>query len=99
MPLLGEGYGQLLETDIVVEQSPLSFIPFKELLSAKSSIGIGAFTGAVAGLASGMPLIMLVTVPLGILLVGTTVGVTKGLERGLERMVDHRFDKSLSTRQ
>lgn len=75
---------QILNEPIVIEQSPPIIEPFSGLLAKATPIAGGLYVGI--HMASG-DLVMMITVPLGILLVGTAVAVTKAIEAGLMRAV------------
>lgn len=78
---------QVLQAAIVIEHSPPTTEMLSALLSKATPLAGGLFLGIQ--LAEGNT-IMLVTVPLGILLVGTAVAVTKAIEVGLMRAVTGR---------
>jgi hypothetical protein len=75
----------VLQQNIVVERSPPESTPFSALIKGATPIaGIGTYLGIQ--MASGDTLLM-ITVPLGILLVGSAVALTKAIEVGLLRIV------------
>jgi len=75
---------QILNEPVVIEQSPPTVEPFSGLLAKATPLAGGLFLGVK--MASG-DLVMMITIPVGILLVGTAVAVTKAIEAGLMRAV------------
>lgn len=82
----------VLQQNVVVEQSPPEWLHVTKLLSS-SPIAIGTFIGF--GMSSGNPTLMLVTVPMGIIVIGAASGISKGLERGLNKVLEKRIDQYL----
>jgi hypothetical protein len=74
------------EFPIVVEQSPPLTITLAQLLKNASSTTIGTLLG-VAAAGENYPL-MFITVPAGIIVVGSAYGVSKGLEAGLAKRIE-----------
>jgi hypothetical protein len=75
----------VFESTVIIEQSPPMGIPFGELAKRSTALGIGTFIGF--GLAAGSFPLMIITVPVGIIVVGAAVGVSKGLENGLDKWI------------
>jgi hypothetical protein len=71
---------------VVIEQSPPEAIPFASLLRKASSVTIGTMMGAAVALDN--PPLMFITIPAGIIVVGSAMGVSKGLERGLAKKIE-----------
>jgi hypothetical protein len=78
---IGTYFTQLLYDSewIVIEQSPPDLASLAELLKQGTGVALGAYTGLAVG--SG-PLLLL-TVPLGIIIVATAAGIGSALEAGL----------------
>ena len=78
---------------VVVEQSPPTGLEWQLMVKSASSVTIGTYIG-LAVAPSGSPLLLL-TVPAGIIAVGTAVGISRGLENGLnktiERLLKNKF--------
>jgi hypothetical protein len=81
----------LLDANIVIERSPPEWAPLKMLIRNSNTITVGTMVGAAA---LTYPL-MLITVPVGIIIVGAARGISKGLENGLNK----RIEKALRTRR
>lgn len=71
---------------VVIERSPPEAVTFGSLLHGASSVTIGTVLGHEA--AAGSYPLMFVTVPLGIIVVGSAIGVSKGLQAGLQKEVE-----------
>ncbi len=78
-------------SDVVISNSPPKDRSIKSILSSSSSVAIGTLIGI--GAADGSPYLMFLTVPAGVLVMGTVVGVSKGLEQGLGRAVKRMIDR------
>jgi hypothetical protein len=83
----------VLSQPVVIEQSPPVWIKLKDVVEAvkKDPRAVGAFVGMLAGYEH--PPMMLITVPAGILLVGSAPALTKAIERGLVKVIDAFFEK------
>jgi hypothetical protein len=77
----------ILNSNIVMERSPPYWEMLKSLISKSPGIGIGTFVGFE--LSGSIPELMIITVPVGILVVSSAIGVSKALERGLNKKVEH----------
>jgi hypothetical protein len=79
----------LLLQDIVLEKSP----PYGEMISTvlakTSSITLGTLFVSTLDAHS---LIMALTIPAGVILMGTAIGISTGLQRGLAKRVEHFID-------
>jgi hypothetical protein len=73
----------LQEDVIVLEQSPPSLKSLFSILKEASGVTIGAYIGMATAAAMGNPMLMFVTVPAGMLILGTTKAVASALEQGL----------------
>jgi hypothetical protein len=79
----------LTEAVIVAEQSPPSLKSLFDFLKDASGVSIGAWVGIAAAVGVGNPMLMFITVPAGMLIVGTAKGIATAIERGLvERLVE-----------
>jgi hypothetical protein len=76
----------VLAADIVIEQSPPTAVTLASLLKGSGAVAIGTYIGL--GLAQGSFPLMLVTVPFGIVVVGSAVGVSQGLQNGLNKAIE-----------
>src|SRR5262249_15270162 len=74
----------LLAQYIVIERSPPIAFTVANILRNATSVSLGVLVGT--GL-SPDPLIMSITIPAGILLMGPVMGISRGLERGLARLI------------
>lgn len=75
--------GELFSKDaIVVVNSPPGFTSFASVLNSGSGAIIGAYTGYAAG--QGSPLLLLVTVPAGMLICASAMALAQALEHGLK---------------
>ena len=85
-PLNPDVVSALTDASIVIEQSPPLGIPLSTLMSRAPSVAIGTYIGMQA--AGGIsPWLMFVTVPTGILVIGSAIGVAKALEKGLNQRI------------
>jgi len=82
----------VLNAEVVIERSPPSVDLLKNLVRSSPSVAIGSFIGA--GSAHGNYPLMMLTVPLGIIVVGSAIGVSQGLRRGLNKSIE-RYVKRL----
>ncbi len=81
----------VLQQNIVVEESPPVWIPFKDLLKKTTSpVCIGSMVGMAIG--AEHPILMLLTVPAGIVVVGSAVGVSAAMAAGLNKKIKKLFD-------
>ena len=78
-----------MDADIVIEQSPPSWQTFKAPASKSPGIGIGTFIGFQW--AGTHPELMIITVPIGILVVSSAIGVSEALKKGLNKKVEALF--------
>jgi hypothetical protein len=80
-----------LEQPIVMEHSPPFSISFKALLDQKNSpMWIGTFIGA--DMAWDHPVLLLITVPSGIIVVSSALGIGAAMQAGLNKAVKRFFD-------
>jgi hypothetical protein len=82
----------LLNEEIVVQSSPVDAIPLGKLLGGATAASIGTGVGVLA--AGGNPLLMIVTIPAGIIIIGSAIGISKGLENGLRVAVERWIKKT-----
>jgi hypothetical protein len=76
----------VMSGDIVVENSPPEAVTFRALLAKAPGVAIGTFVGMKA--AGDTTLLMLLTVPTGIVICSSAIGVSKALEKGLNKAVE-----------
>jgi hypothetical protein len=83
------GFEDLFYTpNIVTEQSPPQLTDLVSLMKSGSGAVIGAFTGyTAADHFSSAPLILLLTVPTGILICASAMGLASGIEQGLKQKI------------
>jgi hypothetical protein len=81
----------LLAERVVIENSPPVAETISHFLQHATSTSLGILIGT--GLTHN-PLVMVITIPAGIILMGATLGITKGLERGLAKLVEARITKN-----
>jgi hypothetical protein len=83
----------VLTQDVVIEHSPPSIIKLKDIMDgiAKNPHGVGAVVGLIA--AKDYPELMLISVPVGIYVVGSAPAVTAAIQRGLIGVIDALFEK------
>jgi len=86
----------LLEMPVVIENSPPEDVPFATLFKNASNVTIGSYVGLEA--ASGHPLLLFLTVPAGIIVVGAAIAVSKAIDNGLNKSVE-RATKRLKPKQ
>jgi hypothetical protein len=70
---------------IVLKNSPPELKSIKELLKRGAGVIIGTYVGISIG--DGNPLLLLISVPAGIIIGGAAVGLSRGLEIGLEKRI------------
>ena len=78
---------------IVIERSPPILISLKGLLNnTNSPLWIGSFAGSMA--AWDHPMLLLITVPGGILAVSSAYGIATALQGGLNKAIKRLFDRN-----
>jgi hypothetical protein len=78
------------DQDVVIEQSPPKAVKFKDLLkSSNTALLIGAYIGQAT--AGDNPALLLLTVPGGIIVVGSALGVADAMADGLNKHVKRLF--------
>jgi len=82
----------LLKTDIVLEGSPPFPLPMVKIAKGGAAVVIGTFLGW--GIADGNYPLMFVTIPAGIVVIGSAIGISKGLENGLNKWIEGLFKKT-----
>jgi len=81
-------FNALVQSKIIIERSPEQALTLGTALKKATSVTIGAFLGAaVVGF---NPMLMIITVPTGVLLMGPVMGVARGLESGLAELI-HQY--------
>lgn len=73
------------DSTVVIEQSPPSGLEWQLMVKSASSVTIGTFVGLSIA-PSNSPLLLL-TIPAGIIVVGTAIGISRGLENGLNKKI------------
>lgn len=81
----------LYQDEIVVQNSPPEIKSLTDLIKQSPGVAIGAYAGFEA--AVDMPMLLLATVPGGIILGGLSFAVTKALSAGLHQQIDRYFDQ------
>jgi hypothetical protein len=82
----------VLQQSIILEHSPPVAIPFKNLLKkTNSALLIGAYVGYAS--AGDNPALMILTVPGGIIVVGSALGVADAMAYGLNKQIKRLFDR------
>jgi hypothetical protein len=82
--------GTIRETEIAIEQSPITGLGFGSILRGAPNVAIGSYIGMQA--AGGATSLMFVTVPAGILVVCSAAGIGKALQKGLNRQISAIFE-------
>ena len=72
--------------NIVIENSPPDAVTFRSLLTKAPGVAIGTMVGMKA--AGDTSLLILLTVPTGIVVCSSAIGVSKALEKGLNKVVE-----------
>jgi hypothetical protein len=94
VPIFNAGITKyLLDTDIVLEQSPPHWEKLGTLLKDSPGPLIGTFLG-YESVPHGHELLMWVTIPLGIVVISSAVGIGNGLSSGLNRWIEDKFKKT-----
>ena len=76
----------VMNGNIVIENSPPDAVTFRSLLAKAPGVAIGTMVGMKA--AGDTSLLMLLTVPTGIVVCSSAIGVSKALEKGLNKVVE-----------
>lgn len=80
------------EQEIVLEQSPPQGVRFKEILKkTNGKLYVGTFLGI--GASYGNPALMFITIPLGIIVVGSALDVSDAMGAGLHKLIKQMFDQ------
>jgi hypothetical protein len=77
---------ECLASNVVVEQSPIEELPIKQLLARATSWSLGTYLAV-----GSSPALLVITIPLGVIIMGTAAGISKGLEAGLHRAIERRL--------
>ena len=77
---------ELLNETIIIERSPPIAETLGHIFHSATSTSLGVLIGAQL---SPSPLLMLATIPAGIVLMGAAFGISKGLERGLSKRIEN----------
>ncbi len=81
----------LYDAEIVLDGSPPFPFPLSKIAKGSAAVVIGTFLGW--GVADGNYPLMFVTIPAGIILIGSAIGVSRGLENGLNKWIEDLFKK------
>jgi len=77
---------------IILEQSPPTAIPFKDILKRTNApIYLGSYLGY--GLSYDQPVLLIITIPMGIVVVGSAIGVADAMAAGLNKRIAAMFDR------
>jgi hypothetical protein len=85
-----------MDGDIIIEESPPQAITLRALLAKAPGVAIGTLVGMTApGMAApgDATMLMLLTVPGGIVVCSSASGVSKALEKGLNKMVERLMEE------
>ena len=84
---------QILNEGIAIERPPLFSISFKALLDTKNS---PMWTGTSIGIGAAWdrPVLLLITVPSGIVIASSAVGIGNAMQAGLNEVIKRLFDGS-----
>ena len=82
----------VLDQSIVIEESPPKAVPLKTLIGGSTTMTIGAMVGYGAA-PSAYPLLLLITVPMGIIVVGSAAAIAVGIQHGLHELVKQKFNE------
>lgn len=80
----------VLESTIILENSPPEAVDFRRLLGKATSVSLGVYVGVQ--LAGAYPLLLIITIPTGIIVMGSAIGISKGLEAGLQKAIKRWFE-------
>ena len=80
---------EVLSQKIVIERSPPTVEVFSELLKKTNSVALGAYIGSTGAVIHGI--MLFVSVPAGIIVVGSAIGIANGLQNGLSSAVGRVF--------
>lgn len=83
----------VMDGSIVIENSPPEAVTFRTLLTKAPGVAIGTLVGMKA--AGDAPMLMLLTVPTGIVVCSSAIGVSKALEKGLNKAVERLMKRTL----
>ena len=84
----------VMDAPVVIEQSPPISLPFKDLLNkSNSEILLGTYVGMAAG-GQHDTVLLLLTVPGGILVVSSAAGIARALQKGFMRTINKLFTKN-----
>jgi hypothetical protein len=81
----------LWNAEIVYESSPPQLLPLREIAKGGPAVVIGTFLGF--NVADGYYPLMFITIPVGIVVIGSAIGISRGLENGLNKFFQGLFKK------
>jgi hypothetical protein len=87
---------EILNQSIIVERSPPVAEVLSTLVHGATSTSLGILIGTSF---TSNPYVMVITIPLGIILMGTALGISKGLERGIAKRVERAVNPSTTRRK
>jgi hypothetical protein len=87
---------EILSQSMVIERSPPVAEVISSLVHGATSTSLGILIGTSF---TNNPYMMVITVPLGIILMGTAMGISRGLERGIAKRVEKAVNPSATRRK
>jgi hypothetical protein len=87
----------VLEQTMVIEESPPKAVPLKSLIGTGSVLSIGAMVG-YSVTPNGFPLLLFITVPMGMIVIGSAAGIALGMQNGLHELVRKKFKEWMRKR-
>lgn len=78
-------FSHILQESIILERSPPVSEKLSNLIHGASSVSLGWVVGTNL---THDPYMMLITIPAGIILMGSAIGISRGLERGLSKRIE-----------
>jgi hypothetical protein len=79
-----------LEQTMVIEESPPRAEPIRKLIGAGSVMSIGAMVGYSIAPAT-YPILLFITIPAGMIVIGSAAGIAVGMQHGLHELVKAKF--------
>lgn len=82
----------IVQETVLIERSPPQAMPISEVVKAAATKGGSIVTGVFVGYAvAPESALMFLTIPIGIVVVGSAVGISRGLENGLQFFIESLF--------
>lgn len=80
----------IFDSGLVVERSPPEWLPLKSVLQhAPTATALGTYIGIYS--ITGNNWLMMISIPMGVIIMGAAVGVSKGLSLGLQHKIESLF--------